>query len=265
MHRQPRRFLTLVTLVGLSSLNLACQSQAPDPATPTVDPAPDVQRLALGQFDYRTWLLLDDRRMEIDTRLLLGHDPSQPEPELTIEALIETGMGRTRDRLFLDAATLRPKRRAVEQNDGEMAVEYGKDQLLATLRTGQETLHIDLPLDAAVYAGEIGLDITLASLPLAEGYQTQLNVVEVDVNSQVRRFGVEVEALETVQIEIGEFEAWPVRLQALDGQGGDQWLWFSNTEPRYLIRAEASIPGELGDGMLVTELRAKQINNAARD
>ncbi|MGY6587151.1 MAG: DUF3108 domain-containing protein [Wenzhouxiangella sp.] len=261
MHRQHRNRLT-VALLALVCLVLTGQVVATDAGHDAVDPEPDIKRLALGQFDYRTWLLLDDRRMEVDTRLLLSHDSDQPEPELSIEALIETGMGRTRDRLFLDAGTLRPKRRAVEQNDGEMSVEYGESQLLATLRTGQETVQVDLPLDAAVYAGEIGLDITLATLPLASGYQTQLNVVEVDVNSQVRRFAVEVEPLETVQIEIGEFQAWPVRLEALDGQGGDQWLWFSDTEPRYLIRAEASIPGELGDGMLVTELRAKSINAA---
>ena len=264
MHRQPRSLLTLA-LLGLSALALISQAVATDSAPHDVEPEPDVKRLAMGQFDYRTWLLLDDRRMEIDTRLLLAHDPSQPESELTIEALIETGMGRTRDRLFLDAATLRPKRRAVEQNDGEMAVEYGDTQLLATLRTGEQTVQIDLPLDVAVYAGEIGLDVTLASLPLASGYQTQLNVVEVDINSQVRRFAVTVEALETVQIEMGEFQAWPVRLEALDGKGGDQWLWFSDTEPRYLVRAEASVPGELGDGLLVTELRSKRLSNAEND
>ncbi len=261
MHRKLRNCLT-IALPALFSLGLTGQVVATDAGHDAVDPEPDIKRLALGQFDYRTWLLLDDRRMEVDTRLLLSHDSDQPEPELSIEALIETGMGRTRDRLFLDAETLRPKRRAVEQNDGEMSVEYGESQLLATLRTGQETVQVDLPLDVAVYAGETGLDITLASLPLASGYQTQLNVVEVDVNSQVRRFAVEVEPLETVQIEIGEFQAWPVRLEALDDQGGDQWLWFSDTEPRYLIRAEANVPGELGDGMLVTELRAKSINAA---
>lgn len=253
MHRQPRTRLTRI-LVAAGALALASHTLAETADAPTSQT--DIARLALGQFDYRTWLLVEDRRMEIDTRLLLVHDNNAEAPELLVEAFTETGMGRTHDRLFLDADTLRPKRRSVEQNDGEMTVAYGETQLLATLRTGEETIEVDLPLNVAVYAGEIGLDVTLATLPLAAGYQTQLNVVEVDVNSQVRRFSIEVEARETVQIEIGEFTAWPVRLEALDGQGGDQWLWFRDSEPRYLIRAEASIPGELGDGMLVTELRA---------
>ena len=256
MHRQPRTRL-IQLLAGACALALTTHALC-DTAE-TAAPQTDIARLALGQFDYRTWLLVEDRRMEIETRLLLTHHEEADAPELSVEAFTETGMGRTYDRLFLDADTLRPKRRSVAQNDGEMTVDYGETQLLATLRTGQETIHIDLPLDMAVYAGEIGLDVTLATLPLAAGYQTQLNIIEVDVNTQVRRFAVEVEALETIEIEIGEFSAWPVRLEALDGQGGDQWLWFSDTEPRFLIRAEASIPSELGDGMLVTELRAKRL------
>lgn len=251
----PRHRIRLALLLALpwlaSSLGAETRPvETADAALPTVA----VDQLALGQFQYRTFLLVEDTRMEIDSQLDLSRSTDENGDRLLIQILTETGMGQTRDRLSLDAVSLLPQAREVRQHDGLMQVHYRQDQVSGQIRSGQDRVGIDVNLDQPAYAGEAGLEATLAALPLSEGYKVRLRAVEVDIESLVRHFEIEVEAAERVTVPAGEFEAWPVRLRALDGLGGDQWLWYTRYTPRFLIRAEGEVPEELGDGVLITEL-----------
>lgn len=244
----------LVAALGLlcSPVLLATGS---DPDRPqTMLPGVDSEQIALGSFDYRTVLLVEETRMDIDARIIYSRASDEHGEYLLILSLSDTGMGRTEDRLTLDASSLYPLARDVRQNDGRMQVRYDSEQVSARIRSGEQSVSVELDLDQAVFAGEAGLEAALAALPLDAGYRTSLQAVEVDVQTLVRSFEIEVDKAETIEVPAGEFSAWPVHLRALDGLGGDQWLWFSQSKPRFLIRAEAELPAELGSGLLITEL-----------
>lgn len=217
-------------------------------------PQVDSEQIALGIFDYKTVLMVEETRMDIDARIIYSRASDEDGDYLLILSLSDTGLGRTEDRLALDGATLSPQARDVRQNDGHMQVRYGREQVSAQIRSGDQSVSVELDLDQAVFGGEAGLEAALAALPLAEGYQARLRAVEVDVQTLVRSFEIEVDSAETIQVPAGEFSVWPVHLRALDGLGGDQWLWFSQSTPRFLVRAEAELPSELGTGLLITEL-----------
>jgi hypothetical protein len=246
------RFRLSLLLLALPCLSIALAAEFDESTAPLPIVASD--QLALGKFQYRTFLLVEDTRMEIDSALDLSRSEDENGALLVLEIVTETGMGQTRDRLSLDADSLLPKEREVRQRDGLMQVRYGDESVSGQIRSGQQQVGIDVRLEHPAYAGEAGLEATLAALPLAEGYRARLRAVEVDIESLVRHFEIEVEAAETVQVLAGEFEAWPVRLRALDGLGGDQWLWYTRYTPRFLVRAEGEVPDDLGDGVLITEL-----------
>lgn len=250
--------MTLIMAMALSSL--ACSNDRAAEVDNDRLPTVDIEQLAMGRFAYRTFLLVEETRMEIDTELQLSLPVASNGQELLIESRTDTGIGVTLDQLSLDAGNMRPIRREVRQNDGHMQVRYSAENVSGQMRSGEDIVGIDVDLDEPSFAGEAGLEATLATLPLAEGYRVRLRAVEVDVQTLVRQFEIEVEAAESIEVPAGTFMAFPVRLRALDGQGGDQWLWYSQDTPRYLVRAEGELPEELGVGLLITELMALDID-----
>jgi hypothetical protein len=257
LHRAACGLAILLALAWLQA-GLAADKLSTEPQNSAL-PAVAVDQLALGQFQYRTFLLVEETRMVIDSQRHLSRSQDEHGQQLLLETLTETGMGQTRDRLSLDAKSLLPMTREVRQHDGLMQVRYDNRAVSGQIRSGENLVGIDVQLDQPAFAGEAGLEATMAALPLSEGYTVGLRAVEVDIESLVRHFEIEVEAAETITVPAGEFEAWPVHLRALDGLGGDQWLWYTRYSPRFLIRAEGEIPEELGEGLLITELMAVEI------
>lgn len=261
-HLPPRRAGLAATfcLLAMPAL-LAADSGTTESKLDSVSPRINSEQIALGTFDYRTVLVVEETRMDIDTRIVYSRASDEDGNYLLILSLSDTGLGRTEDRLTLDAETLYPLARDVRQNDGRMQVRYDKDQVSARIRSGEQNVSAELSLDQAAFAGEAGLEAALAAMPLEQGFKAQLEAVEVDIQTLVRSFEIEVDGTETIEVPAGEFATWPVHLRALDGMGGDQWLWFSQTTPRFLIRAEAELPVELGSGLLITELISLELGS----
>jgi len=57
-------------------------------------------------------------------------------------------------------------------------------------------------------------------------------------------------------VPAGEFETWKVRVEPIDGEGGGQTLWVGQQAPRMLVKAETTLPPQMGGAVIVSELQA---------
>ena len=113
---------------------------------------------------------------------------------------------------------------------------------------------IDIKLEAPVLGDGAGLELTVAGLPLKDGYATTLRVFET-MTQKVRPMKLEVTGQETTRATAGEFETWILKLRPLDGEaGGGGTLHVLRSAPHYLVKSEYKLPAMMGGGTVSTEL-----------
>src|SRR5699024_3109356 len=98
--------------------------------------------------------------------------------------------------------------------------------------------------DAPVYGGDAALEAVILGLPLDADYSTPIRIAEVGLQQRVRFFRLSVAGEESVAVPAGEYPAWKVNLEALDGEGGDMTLWASTETPRTMLKVEGRLPAQ---------------------
>ena len=217
---------------------------------PPVDP----ELLARGEFGYETTVELGGQEMKIEAERRIEETELDERPVLQIVSTSATPMGEIRDELILQAGTLRPVSRTVDQAGATIEVAFDSRRVTGAIEAGGQTIPIDLELEAPIFAGESGLEAVLAALPLGEEYRTSVRVAEIGAQQRVRFFSVQVEGSETTQVPAGSFGTWKVSLRALDDEGGDQTVWLDQDGPRTVVRAEGRLPAQMGGAAYTTVL-----------
>lgn len=152
----------------------------------------------------------------------------------------------------MDAAGFRPQTSQLLRisADGSESVDaiYNSGQVDLTLSTRQNIMTVQreqVPSDARE---TVTLPMLLRSLPLAEGYATQVNAF-LPVAAQLERITVRVTGEETLQTAAGSFAVWVVELDAGDAQSK---AWIAKEAPYPLIKY---IDGRNDATLELTELR----------
>lgn len=240
-------WMSAVVLLVVPALATSSQAVGLDPTA-----------IASGTYTYLTTITVGDNSMEIPSSRNIRADSIDDQTTLRIETSSTTGMGVTTDVLHIDSASLFPIERDIVQGDGRLQLAYTTETVSGLIRAAGQIIPVDVVLEEPAYAGDAGLDTLLAALPLRAGLVGELQIIETDVEVYVQRFGFRVDPLETIEVEAGTFESWPVHLQASDDPDYRQTVWITDSRPRFLVRAEAPVPEDAGGGTLITSLIARQ-------
>lgn len=240
--------LTLLALFVLVAL--------PPASTVHADPGLGLRadHIASGRFTYITSLQIGNINTQIESVREISADAVDGRRSLRIETTTLTGLGETVDLLQLDAVSLHPLTRLIIQGDGRLELKYETDRVTGQIQAAGQLIKVDLALAEPAYAGDAGLDTLLGGLPLREGLSGELRTIETDVDVHVQIFTFSVDAAGMIETPMGNFESWPVRLQAVDDPDYRQTIWLSTAVPRVFVQAEAPIPQEAGGGVLRTQL-----------
>lgn len=217
-------------------------------------PTVNAEQIATGSFEYRTKLDMGGNEMVIDATRKISRDSEDERAVIRIESSSSTPMGDVTDLYLLDGNSLRPIRRETRQGPATVMVEFSSREVSGEIDAGAQQIPIQIDLDAPVFGGDAGLETVLTALPLAEGYRSPIRFAEVGMQQRVRFFQIEVGAPESLSIEAGEFEAWPISLEPLDDEGSAQKIWVSAEAPHALLRAEGRLPAAMGGAGFVTEM-----------
>jgi dipeptidyl aminopeptidase/acylaminoacyl peptidase len=216
-------------------------------------PNSDPDKVAKGDFGYTTTLNMQGNEIEMQAQRRIAVEQGEDGETFVITTDTSSAMGAASDQFVLDADSLRPISRKLAQGPATIDVEYGSRKVTGTIKAQQE-IPINIELDAPVYGGDAALEAVILGLPLEAGYTSPVRIAEVGMQQRVRFFDIAVAGQETVEVAAGEFEAWKIELEALDGEGGDMTMWVSTETPRKVLRVEGKLPAQMGGGDYTTEL-----------
>ncbi|HSH26828.1 MAG TPA: alpha/beta fold hydrolase, partial [Wenzhouxiangella sp.] len=216
---------------------------------PNSDPA----RIARGHFRYTTTLDIQGNELEMRAERQIAMHEDEDGKTLVITTDTSSAMGAASDHIVLDGESLRPITRKLVQGPATIDIEYGPRAVTGTIKAQQE-IPIEIELEAPVYGGDAALEAVILGLPLEMGYSTSIRIAEVGLQQRVRYFTLDVTGRENVAVPAGEFEAWKIRLEALDGEGGDMTMWVSTETPRTALKVAGKLPAQMGGGDYSTVL-----------
>jgi hypothetical protein len=157
------------------------------------------------------------------------------------------------DTFDLDAETLAPLRR-VATGTGTIRISYEARSVTGEIGVGEETVEVDMLLEAPVVGDGPGLELTLAALPLRAGFTTAVRLFE-PIEQRVRVMQLAVTGEEVSRVGEGTFPAWTVELTSLDGNdSGTATFSVMKELPRYVVKAKYRLPALVGGGVMTTEL-----------
>ncbi|MGK7297350.1 MAG: alpha/beta fold hydrolase [Candidatus Wenzhouxiangella sp. M2_3B_020] len=215
-------------------------------------PPVDVERLRTGSASYAATLSMSGREMELTSSRTVD---VADDGTVRIETSSQGPMGSATDVYVLDADSLLPDTRRVEQGPATIEVEYGSEEVTGKISAGQE-MPISVSLEAPAFGADAALEAAIQAMPLDEGFSTTVRAVEIGMQQRVRVHRVSVEAAETVTVPAGEFDTWKVVVDPIDGEGGGQTLWVTQEPPRVLVKAETRLPPQMGGGQVTSQLQS---------
>lgn len=157
------------------------------------------------------------------------------------------------DTVEVDRHTLLPIQRRI---GGQVTffINYHQDSVVGEFEVAGFIDDITVLLEAPVFADGAGLDLVIAGLPLAEGYETLLRVFDAQLR-QVVPLSLTVTGLESVQTPAGTFDVFQITLTPIGVRDArPRSLQVRQQPPHYVVRDITSFRGENGDVVQTSEL-----------
>ncbi len=196
--------------------------------------------LPKGLFHYKISL----EAMEMESEITIApYDDRVQVTEVTTSP-----MGESTDMITLIAATLKPVSRIADQAQASVQLQYHEDKVEGYIRIGgTQEIPVSIALGGPLFAEGPAQHMQLATLPLAEGYETVFRVADVNAMAEkIYRLKTSSETWEDGA------ETWRIDVTAADGSPGDQTIWVKKGSYR-VLKYEVSIP-ELGGAKMVGRL-----------
>jgi hypothetical protein len=212
--------------------------------------------LAPATFTYRTTIKTMGREQQVVSTRSVTAATFDGRPVWRIVDAAEVPVTAA-DTLEVDRATLLPVRRDAS-GGATVTLRFTQDKVTGKLVVGPQTVPVDVTLDGAVFSEGAGRDVLLASLPLAQGYETSLRMFAL-LSQTVRPMKIAVTGSERVTTGAGAFETWVVTLTSLDADdSGTGTLNVTRDAPHVIVRGTVKLPAMMGGGTQETELTGRR-------
>jgi len=157
------------------------------------------------------------------------------------------------DTTEVDRATLLPLRRSAS-GQAVVTLRHTQDAVKGAIKAGPQTIPIDVKVESPTFGDAAGLEIGLAGLPLAPGYEATIHAFNL-LMQKVRPFKISVTGTEKVTCVAGTFDTYVVSLEPLDGEeGGTATLHVMQDAPHFVVKASVKLPAMMGGGQSKVEL-----------
>ena len=178
-------------------------------------PNADGSVLQAANVTYETSLSIQGRTINLTTDRSIATAMHDGQEVWQVVDQLSSAMINATDSLMLDRETLRPIARTAS-GQGTITLSYADDAVTGSMQMGSQSMDINKELEAPVLAGGSGLEMTLATLPLEDGYTTTMRVFNYQQQS-VRRMKVAVTGTSTVEVGAGSFDTMTLEVTSLDG------------------------------------------------
>ena len=164
----------------------------------------------------------------------------------------KTPMGDVTDQTTLEKGSLVVKKRSIKQGPMAIDLSFDNNKVTGTMARGDQSKPIDADLGGVLFADGAGTHEVIATLPLAEGYETTFRNFNVQTQKVDMR-QLKVVGVEQVTVPAGTFTAWKVEVSSASGEPGGNTVWVAK-DSRKVVKISATLPS-MGGATLVSELQ----------
>lgn len=255
--------LAVFILMVVPLTNAATSPPSIDPPFTAVDtvevslPEMNGDKLRSASFRYLSTMVVGGQSVDLEvSRTLEEADRDGRQVWRMVEQLVmpaQFGGMSTVDTFDLDRKTLLPVSRHSESM-GTIDMRYSHDRITGMISGAGQELPIDIALDQPVMADGAGLDISIAGMPLEEGYRAGLNFLN-PFQHTIGKAVLNVEGTESISVGAGEFEVYRIKINPADGSEGPVHTIHALKEaPHFLIYSKLELPASMGGGTMTSEL-----------
>jgi dipeptidyl aminopeptidase/acylaminoacyl peptidase len=152
------------------------------------------------------------------------------------------------DKAVLDKDTLVVQSRRITQGPLTVEVTFANGKANGTMAMGGQQKAVTVDLGGDVFADGPAAAVSIATLPLAEGYTVTLRNLDL-MGSRLSLKQVRVAAIEDVTVPAGTFKAWKVEIATAEGTPTQATVWIDTASRKVLkavvTQAQATVTSEL--------------------
>jgi dipeptidyl aminopeptidase/acylaminoacyl peptidase len=220
-----------------------------DPATVTLTKAVDLKSVAIpavahpltpGTSTYTITMSLGPQSMKMESTSVVAEEGGL----WAVSDTVKTPQMVVTDKATHDKATLALRSREVAQGPVAIKLTFDDAKVSGTFAMGGQDKPIAVDLGGPVFADGPGTFLSIAALPLAEGYSTTFRNFDVQ-RARVTVKQATVAGLEEVTVPAGTFKAWKVQVASAEGDPGQQTVWV-DTATRRVVKVAATLPQPAG-------------------
>jgi dipeptidyl aminopeptidase/acylaminoacyl peptidase len=241
--------------VDISKVTLKGESGAAKNAETAPLPLPAAGSFSPGTSTYASVIALPGgREMSMRSTNTVVLDESGERPVWRIETSAESPLGAATDTYVLDRENLLPLSRRAVQGPVIIDLSFGAGKVQGSIESPMGEMSIDQKLQAPVFSSGAALEATLGALPLEAGFETPYRTFDPQ-SASVRLWSFRVEALETVEVPAGRFEAFVCTVKSLDDSDEGGRIWISVDPPRRILKTEYAVPTPMGRATVTSTLQ----------
>ncbi|MEM1218143.1 MAG: alpha/beta fold hydrolase [Bacteroidota bacterium] len=189
-----------------------------------------------GSFVYGLDIEMGGQKMEMTINRQIKKDGNT----WLIEAQAEGPMG-MKEKYALSEEDLSPKYRLLEQGPLSMELDYETAGVSGMIKMNGSEKELNQELEAGIFMDGAGLDVTLASLPLEEGFTGVYRIFDLQ-SQKVVPYRFLVAGVENVSVPAGTYPAYRIEASSMDGNNTSVDFWISKEGPAYLLKTSYQVP-----------------------
>ncbi|MGC2697383.1 MAG: prolyl oligopeptidase family serine peptidase [Candidatus Angelobacter sp.] len=180
-------------------------------------PATDLQP---GTYKYKAKISMGGQDIAVDMSTTIKEDNGK----WVATGTMQSPMGEASDVTTVEKGTLVVNKRTIKQGPATIDIDFANNKATGSMNVNGQDRPISADLGGPIFADAAASEMTIAALPLADGYATTFR--NFDVRKQKEKLlQLKVVGSESVTVPAGTFDTYKVELSSADGGSDKQTLW----------------------------------------
>jgi dipeptidyl aminopeptidase/acylaminoacyl peptidase len=210
-------------------------------------PKPAVD-LAAGTWAYAGSIVAGPQTMQISATRVVKEDGNT----WVVTDTAKMPMGEATDTTTVEKGTLVPVKRVIRQGGVTIDLAFAGGKATGSMAMGAEPKPISADLGGPLFADGNAAHLSIAALPLADGYQAAFRNFDVQKQKATLK-QAKVTGAEEVRVPAGTFQAWKVDVTSAEGDPGSTTLWIDKAT-RKVVKTATTLP-QMGGAVVTSELQ----------
>ncbi|HYX53318.1 MAG TPA: prolyl oligopeptidase family serine peptidase [Candidatus Limnocylindrales bacterium] len=207
-------------------------------------PAADLQP---GTYKYKATVSMGGQQMNINLTTTIKEENGM----WVATGTMDTPGGQATDVAIVEKGTLIVRKQDIQQGPVNINLQFTDKKATGKMNMNGQDRQVDADLGGPLFGDASASELSLAALPLAEGYSTEFR--NFDVRKQKEKLmELKVVGSESVTVPAGTFDTYKVEVTSADGGGDKRTLWIAK-DSRKPVKVTAVL-AEMGGATLTQEL-----------